>query len=186
MQAQEYEGDLLLVQLAQSQRITQEAVGIACEHTPVSRCSITTGFQPQTGEPPGTLRGTVGSHQPQSRDVGIYYPSERLDSSSRIRLNTSLYQYLSACPNTPHTSAFLRQIIPQRPRKYRANIGERVDGDGAAFTGSLYPYRHLGTLVRKSHYSHSQRNGPTAAVRWHVALHRRCEKVHRHILALTC
>jgi hypothetical protein len=34
-QAQEYEGDLLLVQLAQSQRITQEAVGIACEHTPV-------------------------------------------------------------------------------------------------------------------------------------------------------
>jgi hypothetical protein len=29
----------------------------------------------------------------------------------------------------------------------------------------LYPYRHLGTLVRKSHYSHSQRNGPTAAVR---------------------
>jgi hypothetical protein len=70
----------------------------------LSRCSITTGFQPQTSEPPGTLRGTVGSHQPQSRDVGIYHPSERLDSSSRIRLNTSLYRYLSACPTTPHNS----------------------------------------------------------------------------------
>jgi hypothetical protein len=59
--------------------------------------------QPQAGKPPGTLRATVGPYQPRSRNVGIYYPYGSLDSSSRIRLNTSLYQYLSACSNTPHT-----------------------------------------------------------------------------------
>jgi hypothetical protein len=35
-QAKEYESDLLLVQLAQSQRIMQEAMGTECDHAPVS------------------------------------------------------------------------------------------------------------------------------------------------------
>jgi hypothetical protein len=76
--------------------------GHCCDCTKLSRCSIVTEFQPQTGKPPGTLRGTVGPHQPRSRDVDIYHPSKRLDSSLRIRLNTSLYQYLSACQTAPH------------------------------------------------------------------------------------
>ena len=35
-QAKEYESDILLVQLAQSQRIMQEAMGTECDHAPVS------------------------------------------------------------------------------------------------------------------------------------------------------
>jgi len=84
----------------------------------------------------------------------MYHPSERLDSSSRVRLNTSLYRYLSACPTTPHSCGLRTEGLQEVRRLGRYSTRRRTcPTSGAAKRRQGRPSNSTPSPVLPNHYA---------------------------------